>query len=118
MNKNIVLYDETCNLCNRSINILRNADVDKNLCFIPLDSLAGKEHVDQLHLSENERNSVIHITDNKYYTKSDAALSILSSLKKFKTFYFLLRLFPRRLRNVTYDIVAKNRFKWFGKNEK
>jgi predicted DCC family thiol-disulfide oxidoreductase YuxK len=117
MSKNIVLYDDTCNLCNSSIHVLRNADNHKQIQFIPLNSVEGQLHALQLNLSETERNSVIHIKGNTYYTKSDAALSLLRQLKKYMMFYYLLRLIPKRLRNFLYDLVANNRYKWFGRHK-
>jgi predicted DCC family thiol-disulfide oxidoreductase YuxK len=62
--------------------------------------------------------SIILIEPNiAYYTKSDAALEIGKSLKGYRTLSSLLYVFPKGIRNLVYDFVARNRYKWYGKKD-
>lgn len=60
-------------------------------------------------------NSVILWDGTKLFTKMDVVLCLSSYMKgRFKGF-LLLKILPRFLRNWIYDIIATNRYKWFGK---
>jgi predicted DCC family thiol-disulfide oxidoreductase YuxK len=52
-----------------------------------------------------------------YFVKSDAALQIGRQLKGYRSISKLLQLIPSSLRNIVYDMVARNRYKWYGKKE-
>lgn len=70
----------------------------------------------QYHIP-SDVDSVIFIENGKAYTKSEAALRIA---KYFGDVWKLLRIFaivPNFIRNFFYDVIAKNRYKWFGKRE-
>ncbi len=60
---------------------------------------------------------ILFIPDNQYYIKSSAVLKILDSFgeiwKLSQVFWFI----PKPIRDYIYDFIAKNRYKWFGKNE-
>ena len=61
--------------------------------------------------------SVVLIENNSYHTKSSAALRIARRLKgAFKLGYAAVIL-PKFLRDKGYDVVARNRYKWFGKQD-
>jgi predicted DCC family thiol-disulfide oxidoreductase YuxK len=52
-----------------------------------------------------------------YYYKSDAALEIAKNLGGFWHFGTIFKIIPTAFRNYLYDYIAKNRYKWFGKND-
>ncbi len=48
-------------------------------------------------------------------TRSDAGLALLAHLKAPWRWLGWLRLLPRTLRDAAYDLVARNRYQWFGR---
>lgn len=58
------------------------------------------------------------VKDGKQYSKTDAIIEAGRSVGGIWRLLVILRIFPRRLRDFFYDIVAKNRYRWFGKSKK
>jgi predicted DCC family thiol-disulfide oxidoreductase YuxK len=110
VNKGIILYDSQCNLCKGLKRQIENRDKKTLFRFVPLKSALGESYIKSLPLRKDEQNSIILIDQNNHYsTKSDAVITILKSLRKFRVFYWLMRLFPKMLRDVGYDIIARMR---------
>src|SRR5690606_10466738 len=113
----IILFDGVCNLCNSSVQKIIEKD-EKNLFrFASLQSEFGQEFLRKNNLSEKEFDSMILIDGDKFYTKSDAALRIGKELKGIYKLSGILFFLPKFIRNMGYDLIAKNRYKWFGKQE-
>lgn len=117
-NKKIVLFDGVCNLCNSVIQFIIREDKEDVFRFTALQSDLGIRLLKERNINTEEIDSFILIEpDIAYYIKSDAALQVGKSLKKYRTLSSILILFPRGLRNFVYDFVSKNRYKWYGKKE-
>lgn len=57
------------------------------------------------------------IEDGKYYTRSTAALRLAKGLKFPYPLFYGLIIVPKFIRNAVYNWVARNRYRWFGKDE-
>lgn len=113
----IILFDGVCNLCNSSVQKVIEND-DKNVFrFASLQSDFGQEFLKKNNFDTGTYDSMILIDGDKFYTRSDAALRIGKELRGFKKISGLLLLIPKPVRNAVYNIIAKNRYKWFGKKE-
>lgn len=115
--KKIILFDGVCNLCNGSVNFLIRRDFKKVFIFSPLQSNFGKLLVEELNVPK-KIDSIILVIDNKYYIKSDAVIEIIKELKWYWRMLNILKILPRKFRNLLYDFIASNRYKWFGKRNK
>ena len=113
----IVLFDGICNLCNTSVRFLLAYNKKANLFFCPLQSAKAKEILKQLNWAEKAMDSVIFIEDDKVYIKSEAAFKISKHLTyPWKAIYHF-RYFPKRFCDWFYDLIAQNRYSWFGKKQ-
>jgi len=113
--KPIIFFDGLCNLCNSSVDeVVR---WDKNHKF-KIASLQGETAKSLLPLEVIQNlDSLVLLKNNKLYTKSSAAIRVLVDLKwSFKIFYILL-VFPKFIRDAIYSVLARNRYKWFGKKK-
>ena len=113
----IILFDGVCNLCNSTIQKVIEKDSKNQFKFASLQSEFGQKFLEKNKLSQTDFNSMILMEGDKFYTQSDAALRIgkeLSGIYKLSGLFFI---FPKFLRNSVYNWVAKNRYKWFGKQE-
>lgn len=116
-NYKIILFDGVCNLCNSSVNFIIDRDKNNKFKFAALQSDTGQRLLEKFSLNASEFDSVILIDDNKFYTKSTAALKIAKEFPSFWKFLYVLIIIPAPLRNVFYDLVAKNRYRLFGKKD-
>jgi predicted DCC family thiol-disulfide oxidoreductase YuxK len=115
--KNIVLFDGVCNLCNRLVRFIIKRDRNGKFKFTSLQSEIGQHWLLRFGLAKNEFESFVLIEDDKYYLKSAAALKMLRELGGiWKTFYVFI-LVPRPVRDFIYDLIAKSRYRIFGKRD-
>lgn len=116
--KKIILFDGVCNLCNTTVQFVIKNDKEDIFRFTPLQSDTGKKLLTERNIDTEDIDSIILIEPNvAYYTKSTAALEIGKYLKGLSTISSILLWIPESLRDIVYDFVAKNRYKWYGKKE-
>lgn len=112
--KPILLFDGICKLCNTSVNFILKRDKQKQFVFVALQSERGEELVRQFNISK-ETDSVILIVENQVFLESEAAIEIARMLPapwKWLTFF---KIIPLKFRNMVYQWIARNRYRWFGK---
>jgi predicted DCC family thiol-disulfide oxidoreductase YuxK len=116
MMERIILFDGVCNLCNSSVQFILKRDPIGYFTFASLQGKTGQMLLEKHGLSNNH-NSFVLIENEKVFLKSSAALQVCSKLTGAWKVLSVFRIIPRFLRDVFYDIVASNRYKWFGKND-
>lgn len=114
--KPIIFFDGVCNLCNSSVQFVIKRDKEARFRFASLQSAAGQEILQQFRLSQNDFNSFLLYEQGKLYTRSTAALKVASQLKGWK-WSRVFQWVPPFIRNAVYNLIARNRYKWFGKRE-
>jgi predicted DCC family thiol-disulfide oxidoreductase YuxK len=116
--KKIILFDGVCNLCNGAVQFIIKRDHNDMFRFGALQSESGIKLLAERNIDTEDIDSIILIEPNvAYYTKSTAALEIGESLKGLRTLSSILLWLPESFRDIVYDIVAKNRYKWYGKKD-
>ncbi len=113
----VVLFDGVCNFCNSSVNFI--IDNDKHDCFrfASLQSEFGQSILKKHNLPLDSFSTIILVADNKVFTKSGAALRIARKLRFPHSLYYVFIIVPPFIRNFFYDMVSRNRYKWFGKKD-
>ncbi len=112
----IVLFDGVCNFCATSVQFIIRHDKTNSLKFASLQSVLGQELLTKYNMSK-DLEGVVFIENNKAYFKSAAAFKIV---RYFGGFWQILNIFsvlPLFLTDFGYDIIAKNRYRWFGKKD-
>jgi predicted DCC family thiol-disulfide oxidoreductase YuxK len=113
----IVLFDGVCNLCNKSVQFIIRNDPKVKFRFAAIQSEIGQLLLKQLDLPLDRFDSIVYISDNKFYIKSTAVLQIIKELGLWwKALYFLI-VIPRIIRDMAYNIIANRRYTCFGKSE-
>lgn len=112
----IILFDGICNLCNNSVQFIIKRDNIGFFKFTSLQSETGQALLKKYGLNK-DLNSFVLLENGKAYVKSSAALRVCSKLGSAWPILSILRFLPPFSRDFLYDIVAKNRYKWFGKKE-
>lgn len=113
----IVLFDGVCNLCNNTVVTIIKRDKNDVFRFTPLQSAVGMVMVTELQIDTSEVDSIILVVGEQYYTKSTAALRIARDLSGAYPLLYGFMIIPAFIRNWVYDIIAKNRYKWYGKKD-
>jgi len=116
--KKIILFDGICNLCNGFIQFVIKRDKEDLFRYASLQSDIGQKLITERGIDTKTIDSVVLIEPGiAYYIKSDAALQIGKNIKGYRTVSKLLYLISRSLRNIVYDFIARNRYRWYGKKE-
>lgn len=110
--KPILLYDGFCNLCGWTVRWVRRVDKKNKIQLIPLQDYS------KISPTQFPFNTVVFIDiKGTNYFKSDATLRILKILGGgWLIPWFLIIIFPPFVRDWVYGIIARNRYKWFGKS--
>jgi len=115
--KPIILFDGVCNFCNAMVNFIIRQDKKSTFLFCALQSEAGKKLLGEYNIDWKANDSFVVIENNKAYLKSDAALKLYDKLRWYWKWTQLFWVVPKFIRDWVYNVIAKNRYKWFGKRE-
>lgn len=117
MNENIILFDGVCNLCNGAVNFIIDHDKNGRFKFAALQSDFGQKTLKELGYNTEEFDSMILISNGKVHQKSSAALRIARYLNGLWPLLYVFIIIPPFLRHGVYNVIAKNRYKWWGKRD-
>ena len=110
----IILFDGICNLCSRSTTFIIRHDPVGRFHFASLQSEAARALGDEYGFDPADLDTVVLIERGRVYTKSDAAVRIARRLSGPARRGYSARHLPRPLRDALYNLVARNRYRWFG----
>ncbi|ETT60250.1 MULTISPECIES: thiol-disulfide oxidoreductase DCC family protein [Paenibacillus] len=115
--KSIVLIDGVCHLCQGVVRFIIPRDPEAKFLFAPLQNEIAANLMKESGLQPGQLNTVILLENGVYYTESAAVLRIARKLRFPWPAAYAFILVPRPLRNALYRYVAKNRYRWFGRDE-
>lgn len=110
----VVFFDDHCVLCNKTAVWLLKLKISKSVQFASLFGDLAKNKLPEEVLSVD---SIVFWANDRAYIKSEAVLKIAKFIPGFK-WLNIFKIVPRFLRDGIYDFIARNRNKWFGKQEK
>ena len=113
----VLLFDGVCNLCNGWVQLVIRNDPEGRFRFAALQSEKGQELLKQYGLPHEQFTTLVLIENGKVYTRSSAALRIAKQLNGAWPLLYAFIAVPAFLRDGVYNLVAGNRYAWFGKQE-
>ena len=115
--KAVILFDGVCNFCNAMVNFIIRQDKRNVFLFAPLQSNAGQKLLEQYNIDWRENDSFVVIDRGKAHIKGNAALKLYDRLPWYWKWTQIFWLVPKSIRNRVYNLIARNRYKWFGKRD-
>jgi predicted DCC family thiol-disulfide oxidoreductase YuxK len=76
----------------------------------------AKELLSKMAIDTKKIDSIIFISDEKIFFKSNAAIEVAKMLDGFPNYLKYFQFIPRAIRDIVYDLIAKNRYRFFGKS--
>ena len=116
-NKTIVLFDGVCNFCSGSVLFIIKRDPKEYFRFAALQTEPGKKIMQQYGIGEDRPESIILVENGRVWYRSSAALRIAWKLRRGWPLMYGFIIIPPVIRDFFYNIIAKNRYKWFGQKE-
>jgi len=112
----LYFFDGQCVLCSRFVAFCLKRDPDGHLKFASAQSALGARVLRALDLPDDTLDRTILLLDEgRLHTRSTAALRALRHLRGPSRWLYPRILIPKFLRDPVYDIVARNRIRWFGR---
>ena len=112
----VILYDGVCVFCSRWIRFIATRDKAARFRFTPIQSAYGTRLAKAFGIDPDDPDTNAVVYCGAAYFKSDAALTVLSHLPGWG-WTRLLFAAPKPLRDAVYGVVARNRYRIFGKYE-
>jgi len=117
MQKDIIIFDGECNLCNGVVGWLLKFAPKDLFQFVAFQSSYGQQLLTKYGFPTEQLDTVILIDDDGVKTHSDGFLKIISKIPKWKKVAALLAFIPRLIRDFIYKTASKHRVQWFGKSK-
>ena len=112
----ILLFDGVCNLCNTSVQFIIERDEQEVFQFASLQSDTGQALLTKHGQQTTNFDTIVLVTNDGFYTKSNAALRVAKELKGLQ-WLWTFRFVPRFIRDGVYSLISRNRYRWFGKQD-
>jgi len=113
----VVVYDGVCNLCNGIVRFIIRHDSGRKFRFAPMQSEAGRSLIDRHYEPDAELDTFLVIGGGVCRVRSDAALAIVRELDRPWPLLGGLRCVPGPVRDFLYGLVARRRYRLFGRRE-
>jgi predicted DCC family thiol-disulfide oxidoreductase YuxK len=117
MSERVVFFDGVCNLCNGFVQFVIERDPEGRFKFAPLQSEAARVRLGDTVTPGAAPSTVLLFQDGRLHDRSTAALLILRQLRFPWPGMAVLFVVPRPLRDWVYDLIARRRYRWFGRRE-
>ena len=110
----ILFFDGVCGMCNRFVDVILKADRRGVLHFAPLQGETARRMLPPLQGDPAEW-SLLYLDERGLHDHWDASIGAYRRLGGLWLLLTLPGLIPRRIRNPLYRIIARNRYRWFGR---
>lgn len=115
--RKIVFFDGACNFCNAAVDFLLRRNPRRSLHYSPLQSEFARRFFAErdLTIDLGRLDRLYYYADGKLHSRSGAALRTVRELTAPWPLLAVLLLIPSPLRDLAYDLVARNRYRVFGR---
>lgn len=113
----IIIFDGVCNFCNASVDFIMRHDRKSVFFFTANQHPKGQEILKSFQVPIEEVGTIYYLESGKLYKKSTAALRIARHLRFPLNLSYAFMMIPGFIRDGVYNVIARNRYKWFGKKE-
>ena len=112
----LILFDGVCVLCSRGCRFVNKRDRRGYFRFVPIQLAEGRPLAEQLGIDPDHPDSFAFLANGRAYVKSEAVLRIARELPRWQ-WTWIFQFIPRVIRDAIYDLVARNRYRWFGSRD-
>jgi predicted DCC family thiol-disulfide oxidoreductase YuxK len=114
-----VVFDSDCVLCSRWVHLILRHEQANDIIFVSAWSEQGLKLAAKHGLSQRDLDGTyLFIDEGRGLLRSDAGLALLARMRAPWHYLSWLRVVPRPLRDYVYNVVARNRYRWFGRADR
>jgi predicted DCC family thiol-disulfide oxidoreductase YuxK len=116
-NKSIILFDGVCNLCTASVQFIIKRDPEAKFLFTSIQQADSDLLPSGFTREVLTLESILLLEQDKLFMRSTAALKIARKLNALWPLLYVFILIPAFIRDPIYNFIARNRYRWFGKQD-
>lgn len=109
----LFIFDHVCVLCSGGVSFIMKHDRKGAIVFTPAQGPLGQAMCGHFGIDWNA--TYVFVRNGKAYTKSDGYFEVARALGGWWRLGLVFQIIPRPLRDWAYDLIARNRYRWFGK---
>ena len=113
----VIFFDGVCNLCNAAVQFILKHDKAAVFKLAALQSDAASQLLADRPVDAAAFNSILLLEDGRIYSRSTAALRIAKRLSGAWRLLYVFIIVPTFIRDFLYDLVARNRYRVWGKQD-
>lgn len=113
----VLVFDGVCVLCSRWVRFVLRHDRRQQVRFAAMQSGSGRALLAAHGLDPDDPTSFLLLQDGRAYQQTDAILRLLAGFGGAWRAVGLARVMPAALRDALYRTIARNRYRWFGRND-
>jgi predicted DCC family thiol-disulfide oxidoreductase YuxK len=113
----VIVFDAECVLCSANARFVLKHDRRAHFRLASMQGEVGTALYRRFGIDPADPDTLILVENGRALRDSDAVIAIYAGLGWPWRAAALLRLVPRMLRNPAYRLVARNRYRWFGRRE-
>jgi predicted DCC family thiol-disulfide oxidoreductase YuxK len=111
----LIVFDGECRFCSATVDLALTLDPHGATRFTPVQSPYGRQLAARHGLDPDDPTTFVFFEGGRPLLRSEGALAFAARLRPPWRWARLLRLVPRPLRDAVYDLIARNRYHWFGR---
>jgi predicted DCC family thiol-disulfide oxidoreductase YuxK len=112
----LILFNGVCVLCSRGCRFVSKRDRRDYFRFVPTLLAEGRLLAEQVGINPDRPDSFAFVANGQAYVKSEAMLLIARELPRWQ-WTWSVHFIPRAVRDAIYDLIAHNRYRWFGRRD-
>jgi predicted DCC family thiol-disulfide oxidoreductase YuxK len=112
----VIVFDGVCALCSRWVRFLLRFDRRGRYRFAAMQGARGRALLQQHGLDPDDPLSLLLVEQGRAWSDTDAIVRVLAGLGGAWKAVHVLRLVPRSWRDSAYRVLARNRYRWFGRH--
>lgn len=112
----IIFFDGECLLCNGFVDLILSIDTAAIFALASLQGLTAQNLLPP-RSDKAEDWSMYYLENGTLYSQSDAVLAVMARLGGLWSVLSWGRIIPRPIRNRLYRLIARNRYRWFGRRD-
>jgi predicted DCC family thiol-disulfide oxidoreductase YuxK len=111
----IIVFDAVCHVCSGWARFFSRHRIDPPFQLIPMQSVAGRALLVEYGIDPDNPSTFLVLDQGQQLTQSDAAIHVIAELGGLWRTINAARSIPQRWRDALYEVLARNRYRWFGR---
>ena len=114
-NARIIVFDGICHVCSGGVRFLERHHVQPPFQLIPMQAPEGKELLVEYGIDPEDPVSFLVLDQGQSFTESDGTIHMTAALGGLWRLVLMARIIPKPWRDWLYRLLARNRYRWFGR---